>query len=136
MTTIAYKDGVIAYDSRAGDSDSVDKRSERKGICFVFAGWLDYRETLIGCWFRPLKRVEIDEAIHALVVDQGQLWRAVLNSTGFSRHRVEDRILAIGSGSKFAIEAMQQGKSAEQAVEASKQDIYTGGTVHTIRLNQ
>ncbi|GAI22667.1 unnamed protein product, partial [marine sediment metagenome] len=44
---------------------------------------------------------------------------------------------AIGSGSAYALAAMDMGASAEEAVRAAmKRDIYTGGKVRTMRIDQ
>ncbi len=44
---------------------------------------------------------------------------------------------AIGSGSAYALAAMDMGASAEEAVRAAmKRDIYTGGTVRTIVIRE
>ena len=44
---------------------------------------------------------------------------------------------AIGSGSAYALAAMDMGASAEDAVRAAmKRDIYTGGRVRTMRVEQ
>ena len=44
---------------------------------------------------------------------------------------------AIGSGSAYAIAAMDMGASAEDAVRAAmKRDIYTGGTIRSVFINE
>ncbi|MEE4626600.1 hypothetical protein V2K62_03170 [Pseudomonas alliivorans] len=44
---------------------------------------------------------------------------------------------AIGSGSAYALAAMDMGASAEEAVKAAmKRDIYTGGTVRTVVIGE
>lgn len=50
---------------------------------------------------------------------------------------IKANYLAIGSGSDYALSAMEIGKSAEEAIrEAMKHDIYTGGDVDVVECSQ
>lgn len=139
MTTIAYRNGIIAYDSLVTSQGSViyrdyDKSRLVDGIRFFIAGSLSDYEDLISDWFAPKRRFI---AASALVVDEsknvfecgygeGKLWRERL---------IKDKFVAIGSGWQFALMAMDLGLSAEDAVKkASERCIYTGGEVKVYQV--
>lgn len=135
MTTIAYKDGVIAYDSRiTSDSlitdDDRDKRIERNGVSFFLSGPTCDYEKLISSYFGDAVKGTVDAS--ALVLDKGYLKIIGWNEKDgcWACPVPSDRPYAIGSGSHFAWAAMDMGASAEQAVEAaSRRDSSTGGKV-------
>ena len=139
MTTIAYKDGVIAYDSRVTrgsliDHDDYEKLIHRNGHRFLMTG--------SGCDFAAL----IDEYLgvklgdkpleaNGLVVTNGKLYQIGRDAeTGFWVDDVwAERPFAIGSGRDFALAAMDMGATAKEAVEmAARRDICTGGTIRTL----
>lgn len=86
MTTIAYKDGVIAYDSRVtrGDlitDDDCDKCIERDGVKFFMSGALCDYDALVGAYFGTAPSGKVDAS--AIVVDAGKLMMvAVDDDTG------------------------------------------------------
>lgn len=140
MTTIAYKDGVIAYDSRkcAGSviyDNDFEKCIERSGIYFWFTGCTSDIDDLINVYFgaEPRKNIECtilvwdSETLHTCSVDENAcFWREPLSL--YKPH-------AMGSGSSHAWTAMDMGASAAQAVEmAMKRDTYTGGRVRTFKI--
>lgn len=143
MTTIAYKDGVIAYDSRVTrgsliDHDDYEKLIHRGGHRFLMTG--------AGCEFSAL----IDEYLgvrigdkpleaNGLVVTNGRLYQ--IGRDAESGFWVDDvwleRPFAIGSGRDFALAAMDMGATAREAVEAAaKRDVYTGGTIRTVLIDE
>lgn len=141
MTTIAYKDGVIAYDSRQVRcdrivSDDCQKMTTVDGVSFFLAGAVCDEKALIAAYFGSPSSVPVECSGYAL--DGGKLlmvghddktgiWRQELDPTNPD---------AIGSGSSFALAAMDMGASAEDAVRAAmKRDIYTGGKVVTFRVD-
>ncbi len=143
MTTIAYKDGVIAYDSRVTrgsliDHDDFEKLIHRNGHRFLMTG--------SGCDFSAL----IDEYLglklgdkpleaHGLVVTNGKLYQIGRDAeSGFWVDDVwAERPFAIGSGRDFALAAMDMGATAKEAVElAAKRDVYTGGTIRTLIIDE
>lgn len=140
MTTIAYKDGVIAYDSRSCQGtlitdDDYEKCIERSGICFWFTGCVSDFEDLIGVYFGADPRQNID--CTALVWDGETLnVCAVSNETGFWKEPVSFmKPYAMGSGCYHAWTALDMGASAVQAVEmAMKRDVSTGGRVRTFKI--
>lgn len=138
MTTIAYKDGVIAYDSRGtrGDiisNDNLDKRVMSDGIAFFMAGSVaDYKHLIDGYTkgARPPKESDVD----ALIVDKGVVYRAGTGDGEFWFHPAQP-VDAIGSGTRFALTAMDCGLSARDAVKmAAKRDTGTGGKIRTFKI--
>lgn len=143
MTTIAYKDGVIAYDSRVTrgyliDHDDFEKLIHRQGHQFLLTG--------SGCDFPAL----IDEFLgvkvgdkpldaNGLVVTNGRLCQIGRDAeSGFWMDDIwAERSFAIGSGRDFALAAMDMGTTAKEAVEiAAKRDVYTGGTIRTLVIGE
>lgn len=140
MTTIAYKDGVIAYDTRqvrggAIVSDDCSKCQVVDGVSFFLAGAVCDEKALIAAYFGTPSSVPIECSGYAvdgamlLMVghdDRTGVWKQELDPANPD---------AIGSGSAYALAAMDMGASAEEAVRAAmKRDIYTGGKVRTIRV--
>lgn len=140
MTTIAYKDGVIAYDSRQTRggtivSDDAPKCQVVDGVSFFLSGAVCDEKALIAAYFGTPSPVPVECSGYA--VDSGRL----LMVGHDDKTRVWKQDLdpanpdAIGSGSAYALAAMDMGASAEEAVRAAmKRDIYTGGKVRTHRV--
>lgn len=141
MTTIAYKDGVIAYDSRATrgsviTDDDCEKLQEVKGVHFLCTGATCDFDALIAAYFGNAAPAPIEASGYA--VDGGALWLISCDDkTGFWKSRIRlDRVDAIGSGSEFALTAMDMGATAAEAVEmAKKRDTNTGGLVRTFTFS-
>lgn len=141
MTTIAYKDGEIAYDSQVtrGDiitDDAYDKCMELKGVKFFCSGTVADHHRLIDAYFGAKPEGNIDAV--ALVLNNGTLSLvAVDDATGIWVSPVaQERPYAIGSGTAFAFAAMDMGATAKQAVEvAARRDVYTGGTIRTLIID-
>ena len=122
MTTIAYKDGVIAYDSRTTtgllvNSDTTNKRHVVDGVSFFIAGAICDQARLITAYFGT--DVGTHVGCRALAVDAGVVYEcAVADDDGFWRHPLEPgEPMAIGSGAHFAFGAMDAGASAAEAVK-------------------
>lgn len=141
MTTIAYKDGVIAYDSRQTRSGSIvsddcQKLTVVDGVSFFLSGAVCDEKALIAAYFGTPSPVPVECSGYA--VDGGKLqmvghddkmgiWWQDLDPANPD---------AIGSGSAYALAAMDMGASAEEAVHAAmKRDIYTGGRVRLFSLS-
>lgn len=142
MTTIAYKDGVIAYDSRQTRSgtivsDNAPKCQVVDGVSFFLSGAVCDERALIAAYFGTPSSAPVECSGYA--VDGGRLlmighddktgvWKQDLDPTNPD---------AIGSGSAYALAAMDMGASAEEAVRAAmKRDIYTGGKIRTVRITR
>ncbi len=141
MTTIAYKDGVIAYDSIITCNGSViykdyDKSAVVDGVWFFIAGAICDYPDITSDWFTPKRRAI---SARALVVDEsGNIFECGYGEGKMWRERLfEDQHVAIGSGWQFALMAMDLGLSAEDAVKkTSERCIYTGGTIRTFKIDR
>lgn len=142
MTTIAYKDGVIAYETRQvrGSqvvSDDCQKMTVADGVSFFLAGAVCDEKALIAAYFGTPSPVPVE--CSGYVVDGGRLQMVGHDDkTGIWRQDLDPANPdAIGSGSAYALAAMDMGASAEEAVRAAmKRDIYTGGKVRTVRITR
>lgn len=140
MTTIAYKDGVIAYDSRVTRSGTIVSDNAHKcqvvdGVSFFLSGAVCDEKALIAAYFGTPSAVAVECSGYA--VDGGKLLMVGHDDkTGIWRQELDQANPdAIGSGSPYALAAMDMGASAEDAVRAAmKRDIYTGGKVRVIRI--
>ena len=138
MTTIAYKDGVIACDGRVSTdgticTDSRDKRRERDGVWFFLCGEDHATEAVVSTW--PDVEVPCDNW-NALVYEGDTLWFCGSNDGEIWKCRQPmDEPMAMGSGADHAFTAMDLGCSAKQAVKmAAKRDAGTGGKIRTHKL--
>ncbi|WP_460421866.1 Ntn hydrolase family protein [Pseudomonas sp. ZL2] len=142
MTTIAYKDGVMAYDSRqtrggAIVSDDSPKCQVVGGVSFFLSGAVSDEKALIAAYFGTPSAVPVE--CSGYVVDGGKLLLVGHDDkTGIWRQDLDPANPdAIGSGSPYALAAMDMGASAEDAVRAAmKRDIYTGGKVRTVAIRE
>ena len=138
MTTICYKAGIIAYDSRATlggtiISDSVNKHGKRGGAHFFMVGSVADFEGFMQAYLSketPGKHIDImafvvtDGVVYRVGADKGELWT--------QKAYVVD---AIGSGQSFAWGAMDAGCSAKEAVKiAAGRDTGTGGRIRMFRV--
>lgn len=142
MTTIAYKDGVIAYDSRqtrGGSivSDNCSKCEQVNGVLFFLSGSVCDERALLAAYLGTPSKEAVE--CSGFVVDNGKLMMVGHDDkTGVWREPLDPANPdAIGSGSAYALAAMDMGASAEEAVRAAmKRDIYTGGTVRTMVIRE
>lgn len=143
MTTIAYKDGVIAYDSRAccGNTifdDGFDKKVERKGVLFFLSGATSEFDLFIESYFEGKNVAGRPLNIAGFVVVDSELWDAAIDEEGIfwkSKLRL-DACYAYGTGTDHALTAMDMGASAVEAIKwAIKRDCKTGGEIRTFKIN-
>jgi 20S proteasome alpha/beta subunit len=140
MTTIAYKDGVIAYDSRQTRndrivSDSVPKCQVVDGVSFLLSGAVCDEKALIAAYFGTPSLVPVE--CSGYVVDGGNLMLVGHDDkTGIWKQDLDPANSdAIGSGAAYALAAMDMGATAKEAVEmAAKRDVYTGGKIRTLTV--
>ena len=139
MTTIAYRDGIIAYDSLVTCNDvavysDYDKTRFVDGCRFFISGALCDYDVLVDDWFSSTCRgtegsaiiVDGKSDIYECGYQDGKMWREKL---------YKNKYIAIGSGWKFALTAMDCGLSAEDAVKkASERCIYTGGKIRVFKV--
>lgn len=136
MTTIAYCDGIVATDTlMVAGTMVVDHRKEkcivRDGVIFFLCGATSDHIKLVEEYLSPTG-LDIGDA-EAIVADKGEIFIVGPEPDGKGIYKCpnkRDNHISIGSGERFAISAMDHGKSAKEAVEyAMKRDIYTGGEV-------
>lgn len=140
LTTICYRDGIVAYDSRCVDEDGVivsdnyNKRHTLDGIEYFLSGsvcdlpkfhnWLTTGEDATG-----------DSDL--FVVRDGVLLWGEIRGGGCSIDPPDEgeTYWAIGSGAYFALTAMDLGLSAKEAVKmAAKRDTGTNSKVRTFKI--
>lgn len=138
MTTIAYKDGVIACDGRITSGDTIfadarDKRQVRGGIWFFLCGEDHAAAAVVNTW--PDVEVPCDRW-NALVYDGEALWYCgSTDGEVWKCKQPANEPMAMGSGSDHALTAMDLGCTAKQAVKmAAKRDAGTGGKIRTYRI--
>lgn len=142
MTTIAYKDGVIAYDPRqtrggAIVSDDCLKCEIVSGVSFFLSGCVCDEQALIAAYFGTPSKDPVE--CSGFVADNGKLMMVGHDDkTGIWKQPLDPANAdAIGSGSANALAAMDMGASADEAVRAAmKRDIYTGGTARTMVIRE
>jgi len=143
MTTIAYKNGIVAYDSRRTQDnviidDDADKLIVRNDVGFFCAGATSDFEILIQSYLAG-KYVGKGEKVEAtlLVLDDCRLFTCAVHDKEFWKAPVRlTNCIALGSGRDFALAFMDTGMSAKDAVLATmKRDANTGGTIRTYPIN-
>lgn len=156
MTTIAYRDRQIASDGQATCGDRIDQLDMKKvrkinGCLVAGAGRLTSVLQFFE-WFQEWSDAQLvqgesphvkvfvpeglnDEDFSGLVVFTDGV--VFLYEGGRNSYEVTDRgYISIGSGSDYALAAMDAGASAEEAVKvAIKRDIYSGGQVFIEELD-
>lgn len=142
MTTIAYKDGVMAADRQVSNELYLQKSHSVKiqdidgmlvGTCGNCIGG-----NMFMAWFRD--EVNDDEAIdlfesdadyEAIVVDEEGIW---IYDHLLNREKIDMPYYAVGSGSKVAMALMEAGHDAETAVRiAMNHDLYSGGKLDLLK---
>lgn len=155
MTTIAVKDGVMVGDGRCSLGSTVIKDdmvkvfwinnhlmggAGRARSISTFAQWLqkhtDY--TIVNQEVGDLVDLippvlQDDEEFTALVLTPDK--QVLMYDGNVALNLGQDVPASIGSGSVFAIAAMDAGASAEDAVKiAMKRDVYSGGEITIVQL--
>ncbi|ARW57297.1 peptidase HslV family [Pseudomonas phage vB_PaeM_G1] len=140
MTTIAYKDGIIATDGRITQGgvitdEDAEKRLEVDGIVFWLSGAVCDWKVLAEAYVSGDGMEDQELKVSGLVLDGDGLHFISWDGGIYSEKVNLERPRAAGSGTQFALGAMMAGASAEEAVEAAKAlDIYSGGTVRSYKL--
>lgn len=140
MTTIAYKDGIVAYDSLCTAGSTIidhnyNKRIDVGGVQFFVTGTVADFEKAIHAYFvdeDDLPHVDVEFLAH----DNGLLFRcSVGEGRMFKTPKSLKTALAIGSGADHALTAMDCGLSAKEAVKkAAYRDTGTGGRIRTYQI--
>jgi len=139
MTTIAYRDGVLAADTLTTNNGGAVgyggwKIGGKNGVLWSTAGDSAWGK-IFRDWMSTGQRGDIDkpdEVTAGLVYTPCGLI-LVYHSSGIEVRRGLP-FWADGSGQDYALGAMQVGASPEQAVRAAMVwDLHTGGDVVTVR---
>lgn len=138
MTTIAYKEGVIAYDSQCTKcgliaTSNYNKRYDYDGHRFFMAGTVSDMEPFFKAMIANDDSRDFD--VSGFMVDpDGKIWE-VGGGGGPWKTPIIGAHAAVGSGRDFALAAMDFGKTAVDAVKYAKtRDTGTGGRVRTYKV--
>ncbi|MRX32818.1 hypothetical protein [Aminobacter sp. MDW-2] len=144
MTTIAYRDGVMAADSQVTGGDMA--RGEAQKVGRTKKGWLVGISGASGmldeviAWLdagavrADYPKVSAERPVWGLVAVSDKRV-AVLSPEGVMQW-ANAAFHAQGSGNEIAMGAMAMGASAEQAVRiVSEFDVYTGGRITKLSLS-
>lgn len=141
---MAYKDGIVAYDSYITSGDViVDNRATKiikvaDMVIFPSGATCDESELIHALLNEPYRK---DSEIAAIVLRLDNythnVYKAAIGEDGFWQVRnAIDKAMSIGTGSSFALGAMDAGSSAEESVLiACERDVYSGGKVNTFKLH-
>lgn len=139
MTTIAYLNGVFAYDSRITSNNDIitdryQKKQVRNGVTFFLAGCVPDFEPFMLAYLTGGKGVGLN--VRAFVLKDGAVTQATANGEELWESPVHSgEPMAIGSGAAHAVTAMDCGLSPVEAVRmAMKRDSCTGGTIRTFKV--
>ena len=139
MTTIAYKDGIIAYDSlltRSGviTDSNYNKSFKVNNIFYFLTGAVcDYKEFLNVASGKQKQRDDIKLEVECFTVIGKDVFLCAIDDEYWKSPIIKST--AIGSGRDFAYAAMDCGCSAKEAVKiACNRDIYTGGKIRTYKI--
>lgn len=146
MTTIAYRDGVMAADSGAWHNSASHAWANKlargpDGTLFGCAGSAAEAEAFL-CWVRagyegdmPKPRAKDEDS--SFIVLRVPVGGPVELLTAFGTERYDAPYFAIGSGAETALGALFVGASAERAIEAAKEHASGAfGEVRTISHRQ
>lgn len=150
MSTIAYRDGIMAADSFVTGEGTVWGAGAAK-IVRSPGGWLGGATGALSFsvaftrWLNAVKGEELrSDQIASALGESFEESEALLVSPGGTIHvlpgrpvlcPIETFFIASGSGARFAMGAMAAGADAQSAVTiATALDVYTGGKIVTLSL--
>lgn len=146
MTTIAYRNGIMASDSRAYSGDKHPIGEKQKIFQFPDGTLVGASSSVVGepdAFIRWLMSLGKDADYRSAVSPRKFLVASILvrpDGSGFYwddgenfTGPLENEFYAVGSGEQSAYAAMLCGKSAAEAIEiAIMVDPWTGGRVRTL----
>lgn len=140
MTTICYRAGILASDSRLTLKSNITTDKCKKiwrlsdGTLFGASGDNEGGLALLAALRRGMELgPKSDREFHAvrIIPPKGQIF----TTEGLTWSRWPETFVAIGSGGKYARAAMMAGATAIEAVKiAIQSDVYSGGRVQVLRL--
>ena len=148
MTTIAYKDGVLASDSGVFYGDYLVGETEkiwRVGDILVGAvgtagfarKFLDWVRSGNRCWDKTPGPDDIPENGTAFIIFDGKIREWDYGCRNGPSLEITSPFKAWGSGSAVALGAMAAGASAEEAVRIAIQyDVSSAGAVQVLRAGE
>lgn len=147
MTTIAYDTKTLVSDSRSSMGDIIYEEDAKKifadvgpfAVIGIAGSYQDAMDTIkiISDYtqvdhIRGIPVEELGESNLIGITYEGELWSYAGDMSCRLR---EDKPFAIGSGSQYALAAMDLGKTAEEAVKyASTRDMYTNDVTQVAAL--
>jgi ATP-dependent protease HslVU (ClpYQ) peptidase subunit len=157
MTTIAYKDGIMACDSKCTDDYGAFLTRTHKiyrlanGALLGTAGDADARELMELLGKSTVKRLPSRKELAdtkcrfdgIMAFQNGRVFGVTIyqNDMGSETEwagqivEIEERMAAVGSGYQFALGAMSAGRSAAEAVTvACRYDSYSQGPVKEVAV--
>lgn len=144
MTTIAYRDGIIAYDGRSTQGDVIirddkNKAIRKEGRIFIGFGGVPGIIKIIDTYLDGNIDLPIDANIIVIEKDKTMFQVGVdpdSDPVDCWSNPLDKKIhYAWGSGSLHAMTAMDMGATAKEAVKmAMKRDVYTGGKIRSIKI--
>ena len=141
MTTIAYDGQYIAADGLACGGDMIYETDFKK-----FKKLLKFNNAIVGCcgtaadieifaenyYPKEFTNMQLNSCGIGYCSEVGVFVCGVSTTNEFYIDVLNSRQMAVGSGGKFAIAALDHGASAIDAVRyASTRDLYTGGVITT-----
>lgn len=142
MTTIVfdYENKQIAVDGRMTNghgviaSDSANKTIKNDAGLWFIAGAVSDRVDIVKLAHNDECKMIPD--CSALLLSGGIVYLVHVNDKAICSHEELTTNESLGSGYKFAIAALDFGKSAKEAVEyAITKDCYSGGDIHVYNLS-
>lgn len=144
MTTIAYRDGVLAADTQiTADNSIVSGRCTKIGNSGEWFYAVSGRPSDLGIFERWLsamhdearERLKPSDEMVAIVVVRGDDGLTTKIFDGENLYDIKAPFIAKGSGYHLAMGAMAMGATAEEAVRiACQYDIYSSEPIETVRL--
>ena len=152
MTTVVYRDGILAADGLVVGDNVIKTLNDRKifdlfcgksiaGFCGTsccvakFVDWSNETDFNFDLRRKSKKSFEVEEGFFAIEIMRDldvALWDCGLHPVS----QPQD-FYAIGIGYQLAWGAMKAGASAEQAVRiAAESDIYTGGEIMVVDVRE
>jgi ATP-dependent protease HslVU (ClpYQ) peptidase subunit len=139
VTTIAYRDGVLAGDGRTTVGDTVVSAIKKKvfrlrdGCLFGYSGSQEDGERLRHAIKTGAASPALENIQALLILVSGK----IMLYEGMMWVHLSDPYTAIGTGTPYALTAMDCGLDAPSAVRmALKRDTASGGKVFTVELRE
>lgn len=146
MTTIAYRDGVLAADGRSVGANDVilgDNTikvwtlpngflvggSGTRSVIFRYRDWMASREGA-----RPSLRDGDKDNNRSMIIEIMPNGTIYMHEDEYI-HDLTEPFVAIGSGREAAMAAMHMGAGAEEAIRiACKTNPWSGGVIHKVQI--